>query len=258
MLTVISPAKTLDYETPTKIDLHTIPDFLDQSGLLIEELRQLAPQDLSELMGISDKLGALNYDRYQAWRPRFTPANAKPAALAFKGDVYAGLEAETFKVNDFKFAQKHLRILSGLYGLLRPLDLMQPYRLEMGTQLANSRGGNLYAFWGDIIADALNRQLKSVKGNTLINLASNEYFKAVNTQHLDAEVVAPVFKDKKGDTYKVISFFAKKARGMMSAYIVKNRITDPKQLKKFKQGGYRYNAGLSSKTQWVFTRDSSD
>ena len=257
MLTVISPAKTLDYETPATIDLHTTPDFLDQSGLLIEQLRQLSPQEVAALMGISDKLGVLNYDRYQAWQLPFTQANAKPAALAFKGDVYTGLQAETFKVNDFKFAQKHLRILSGLYGLLRPLDLMQPYRLEMGTKLANSRGGDLYAFWGGRIAAGLNRQLKSIKADTLVNLASNEYFKAIDRQQLDAEVVTPVFKDKKGDTYKVISFYAKKARGMMSAYIINNRIQDPKQIKKFRQDGYRYNAGLSSTAQWVFTREQS-
>ena len=258
MLTVISPAKTLDYETPVKIKLHTTPDYLDQSGLLIDELRRLAPQDVSALMGISDKLGTLNYDRFQAWQVPFTPDNAKPAALAFKGDVYSGLQAESLNLNDFKFAQKHLRILSGLYGLLRPLDLMQPYRLEMGTKFANSRGKDLYAFWGNKVSDALNRQLQSIKADTLINLASNEYFKVVKPKQLHCEVITPVFKDRKGDTYKVISFFAKKARGMMSAHIIKNRITEPKQIKKFKGDGYRYNAALSDRGQWVFTRDNSD
>lgn len=254
MLLVISPAKNLDYETPAKTKQKSEPDFLDDAQALIEELRDLAPQDISKLMSISDKLGVLNYDRYQQWSTPFTEDNAKQAMLAFNGDVYTGLDAENFKADDFKFAQKHLRILSGLYGLLRPLDLMQAYRLEMGTKFENQRGKNLYEFWGDIITDALNKQLKTLKSDVLVNLASNEYFKSVKPKNLNAEVITPVFKDWKGDKYKIISFYAKKARGLMCQYAVKNRITDAEKLKGFDLEGYAYNEGMSSAKEWVFTR----
>lgn len=254
MLLVISPAKNLDYETPAKTKQKSEPDFLDDAQALIEELRDLAPQDISKLMSISDKLGVLNYDRYQQWSTPFTEDNAKQAMLAFNGDVYTGLDAENFKADDFKFAQKHLRILSGLYGLLRPLDLMQAYRLEMGTKFENQRGKNLYEFWGDIITDALNKQLKTLKSDVLVNLASNEYFKSVKPKNLNAEIITPVFKDWKGDKYKIISFYAKKARGLMCQYAVKNRITDAEKLKGFDLEGYAYNEGMSSAKEWVFTR----
>ncbi|MCW8195626.1 peroxide stress protein YaaA [Proteobacteria bacterium 005FR1] len=254
MLIVISPAKNLDYETPPVTDEHTTPEFIDDSKKLIAELRKLAPQDVSKLMGISDKLGTLNYDRYQAWKPTFNFKNAKQAVLAFNGDVYTGLQAENFKTNDFKFAQKHLRILSGLYGVLRPLDLMQPYRLEMGTKFGVGKAKNLYEFWGDKITDKLNEDLHAVKSNLLVNLASNEYFKAVQPKRLDAEVVTPAFKDWKNGEYKMISFFAKKARGLMSAYIIKNRITKASDLEGFDSEGYEYNASLSKPNAPVFTR----
>jgi cytoplasmic iron level regulating protein YaaA (DUF328/UPF0246 family) len=254
MLIVISPAKNLDYETPPVTDQYTTPEFLSETKQLIKELRELAPQDISKLMGISDKLGTLNYDRYQAWKPTFTPKNSKQAILAFNGDVYTGLQAETFEANDFKFAQKHLRILSGLYGVLRPLDLMQPYRLEMGTRFGAGKAKNLYEFWNGKITEKLNEDLQAVKSNLLVNLASNEYFKAVQPKRLDAEIVTPAFKDWKNGEYKMISFFAKKARGMMSAYIIKNRITQAADLEGFDSEGYAYNPALSKPNAPVFTR----
>ena len=254
MLLVISPAKNLDYETPVHTRQSSMPEFLQSSQLLIDELKHLAPQDISKLMGISDKLGVLNYDRFQQWSTPFTSENAKQAVLAFNGDVYTGLNASSFKADDFKFAQQHLRILSGLYGLLRPLDLMQPYRLEMGTKFANSQGKDLYGFWGEKITDALNQQLHKIKSDLLVNLASNEYFKSVQPKQLNAQVITPVFKDWKGDKYKIISFYAKKARGLMGAYIIKNRITAVEALKGFDREGYSFNEAMSSASELVFTR----
>lgn len=254
MLIVISPAKNLDYETPPVTRKHTKPALLDEAELLAGQLKQLAPQDISRLMSISDKLGVLNYDRYQAWKPPFTTRNARQAVLAFNGDVYAGLNAREFSEENFAFAQEHLRILSGLYGVLRPLDLIQPYRLEMGTRLANERGGDLYAFWDNKITGLLNKQLKKLKTNTLINLASGEYFKSVNPKLLEAQIITPVFKDWKNGQYKIISFYAKKARGLMSAYIIKNGITEWKQLTGFNSGGYQYNKTMSKGNELVFTR----
>ena len=260
MLIVISPAKTLDYDSPVKVRDHTLPDFLDDAQALIGELRALGSPEISTLMGISDKLGALNAGRYQDWTRPFTEANARQAILAFKGDVYTGLAAETLGVRDLKWAQGHLRILSGLYGLLRPLDLMQPYRLEMGTAFANRRGRNLYEFWGERITDALNQTLAGQRRGknahpVLINLASQEYFKAVIPQKLDAGIITPVFKDWKNGQYKIISFHAKKARGMMAGHIIRQRLTDPEALKGFDDGGYRYNAAMSSAREWVFVRE---
>jgi len=257
MLVLLSPAKTLDFETPPVSDLATRPDFLRQSKELIDVLKKLAPHDLSSLMGISDKLGQLNYDRYHQWKTPFTPKNAKQAALAFKGDVYTGLDAESLKPKDFEFAQEHLRILSGLYGLLRPMDLIQPYRLEMGTKLANPKGDNLYRFWGERLTRALNEQLAEQANPVVVNLASNEYFKSVQPKDLRAPVITPVFKDWKNGQYKVISFYAKKARGMMAAYIIRKRLKQAEKLKQFTDGGYAYNAELSKGNQWVFTRDEA-
>jgi cytoplasmic iron level regulating protein YaaA (DUF328/UPF0246 family) len=205
-------------------------------------------------MSISEKLGQLNAQRFLEWHTPFSPANAKQAVLAFKGDVYTGMAAENYSAQDFEFAQQHLRILSGLYGLLRPLDLIQPYRLEMGTGFANKRGKNLYRFWDDILTDHLNRELEAQRERVLVNLASTEYWGAVNTKKLHAEVITPVFKDQKNGQYKIISFFAKKARGMMSAYIVKNQLTEAEQLKGFDLAGYTYNEVMSSPKEWVFTR----
>jgi cytoplasmic iron level regulating protein YaaA (DUF328/UPF0246 family) len=257
MLIVISPAKKLDLDSPARAPTATQPVFLDDAKILVDELRYLDPAGISALMGISEKLGELNFERYLEWQPPFTKSNAKPALLAFKGDVYTGMDAESFSADDFKFAQQHLRILSGLYGVLRPLDLMKAYRLEMGTKFSNPRGNNLYQFWGDTISITLNKQLKSLKTGTLVNLASNEYFKAVNKSILNADIISPAFKDLKGGKYKIISFYAKKARGMMTSWIIRNAITDVKQLKKFKQDGYRYNAGLSTTKNPVFTRDAA-
>lgn len=254
MLAVLSPAKTLDFDSPPTTDLATQPDFLDQSRQLIGVARDLAPHHLSSLMGISDKLGQLNFDRFAQWHTPFDLSNAKQALLAFKGDVYTGLEAERLTQEDLRFAQGHLRILSGLYGLLRPMDLIQAYRLEMGTRLVNPRGKDLYQFWGERLTRALNAQLADMAQPVLVNLASNEYYKAVRPELLEAPVVTPIFKDRKNGQYKVISFYAKKARGMMAAYMVRNRLSRADGLKDFQGGGYAYREDLSTESQWVFTR----
>lgn len=254
MLLVISPAKNLDYESTIAKTKTSQPLLLNQAEVLVDDLRKKAPHQLSKLMGISDKLGQLNYDRYQSWSRPFNKSNARPAVLAFNGDVYQGLDAPSMDAEDLAFAQDHLRILSGLYGCLRPLDLMQPYRLEMGTALKNERGKDLYQFWGDIITEQLNKQLKKLKTDTLVNLASNEYFKSVNKGMLKAEIIEPVFKDWKNGQYKIISFFAKKARGLMSAYIIKNRLTQVQDIVGFDYDGYAYSESLSDGTSWVFTR----
>lgn len=256
MLVVISPAKTLDYDTPPITSTHSQPVFLDDAEALIGELRALSPPQVSELMGISAKLGDLNFGRFLDWQRPFNRKNAKQALLAFKGDVYTGLDAETLDEDGLGWAQGHLRILSGLYGLLRPLDLMQPYRLEMGTRFANARGKNLYEFWDGKITDALNKLLKKDSTPVLVNLASNEYFSAVQRERVAADIVTPVFKDWKGGKYKVISFYAKKARGQMTRYIIDNRITDPEAIKAFDVDGYQYNPAMSSAREWVFVRDS--
>lgn len=255
MIVVISPAKTLDFETPPLTTHHSQPDFLKQSNQLIKELRRLNPAKVSELMKISDNLGTLNYGRFQDWQLPFSPENAKQAVLAFKGDVYTGLDADNLSEEDLNFAQQHLRILSGLYGLLRPLDLIQPYRLEMGTPFENKKGKNLYEFWDNTITKAMNTALAGEGSAILINLASNEYFKSIKTKSLKARIITPVFKDLKGDQYKIISFFAKKARGMMTRYIVENRLQDPVDLQKFDVDGYRFAASMSSDDEWVFIRD---
>jgi len=255
MLLVISPAKTLDFESPLATRTHTQPRLLEDSQRLIDQLRLLSPAQVSSLMGISDKLGLLNYERFQDWQQPFAPDNARQAILAFKGDVYTGMAAENFSRKDFSFAQKHLRILSGLYGLLRPLDLIQAYRLEMGTPFNNAEGKNLYQFWGERITQLLNEDLAAQKSKVLINLASNEYFQSVNARQLQAEVITPVFKDGKNGRYKVISFFAKKARGMMSAYIIQQQLKNPEAIKGFDLGGYAYSAEQSSAQEWVFLRE---
>jgi len=257
MLMVISPAKTLDFETPPVTKISSEPEFIPQSKRLIKQLKAMSPDEISGLMGISAKLGNLNHDRYMNWRPPFTEKNAKQAVLAFKGDVYTGLDAESLSAKEFKFAQKHLRILSGLYGVLRPLDLIQAYRLEMGTKLENKKGANLYDFWGEQLTDNINAQLKKTKSKVLLNLASNEYFKSLDRGAINAEIITPVFKDLKNDKYKIISFYAKKARGLMSAYVIQNAITDVEQIKKFKVEGYKYNKSMSTAQEWVFTRDKA-
>jgi len=255
MLTVISPAKTLDYDTPPVTQRHTLPQYLDDSQTLITQLRELSPAQIAELMHLSDKLAGLNAARFGSWTPDFTPANAKQALLAFKGDVYTGLDAETLGEDDFSYAQQHLRMLSGLYGLLRPLDLMQPYRLEMGTKLANARGKDLYAFWGTRISEWLNQALAEQGDDLLLNLASNEYFSAVKKNALNARVINVDFKDLKNGQYKIISFYAKKARGLMSRFVIQERINDPEQLKRFDVQGYCYSAEQSKPDHLVFLRD---
>lgn len=256
MLAVISPAKTLDFESPCPAHTATQPQFLEDASILIEVLRKKSRPQLRDLMGISEKLADLNYTRYREWSTPFTDDNARAALLAFKGDVYTGFELEDYSKSDFQFAQKHLRILSGLYGSLRPLDLIQPYRLEMGTQLKTPRGKNLYEFWGDTITKELKEALKKSASGTLINLASNEYFSSVDVSSLPGKIITPQFKDLKNGTYKFISFYGKKARGMMCEFMIRNRVTEPAGLKKFKMEGYRYNAKLSSGDNWVFTRDT--
>ena len=257
MLIVISPAKTLDFETPSGVPTFTMPEFLDDSAELIDELRGFEPYRLSDLMGISPKLADLNSNRYHNWSLPFTADNAKQSVLAFKGDVYSGLDADSLNADDLQFAQAHLRILSGLYGVLKPLDLMQPYRLEMGTKLKNRRGKDLYDFWDDRISQALNRELAEQDNPVLINLASNEYFKSVLPRKLNARIVTPVFKEERGGQFKLISFFAKKARGLMSRYIIRNRLSDPQDLKGFDLEGYRFNASLSTQDKPTFTRRSA-
>ncbi|WP_413740059.1 peroxide stress protein YaaA [Sodalis sp. RH14] len=254
MLIVISPAKTLDYTSPLATRRYTQPELLARAEKLMRVCRKLTPAQLSGLMGISDKLAQLNAGRFQSWRADFSPDNARQAILAFKGDVYAGLAAESFSEADFDFAQTHLRMLSGLYGILRPLDLMQPYRLEMGIRLANPAGPDLYHFWGKTLTQKLNEALTAQGDNVLINLASGEYFKAVIKDQLAARVIKPVFLDEKNGKYKVISFHAKKARGMMSRFIITRRLTQPEQLAAFNDGGYAYAPEESSGSEMVFKR----
>lgn len=254
MLIVVSPAKTLDYTTPPKIKKFTLPDYLDDSSELIHRMRDFSSLDISELMKVSTKIADLNFDRFEVWNKKFTEKNAKQAVLAFKGDVYTGLDAESFTTQDFNFAQKHFRMLSGLYGLLRPLDLMQPYRLEMGTRLSNDRGKNLYEFWGDEVTEGLNAQLKKIKSKYLINLASNEYFKVVKPKVLQGEIITPAFKELKNGEYKMIGVYAKKARGLLSRYIIQNQLSDIEDIKSFDVDGYKFNKKVSKGNDWVFTR----
>ena len=255
MLMVISPAKTLDYETPPATTRYTQPEHLDHAQDLIAQLRDFSPAQIAELMHLSDKLAGLNAARFGSWTPTFTPHNAKQALLAFKGDVYTGLNAEDFDEDDFDFAQQHLRMLSGLYGVLRPLDLMQPYRLEMGTKLANPRGKDLYAFWGERISGWLNDALAAQGDQVLLNLASTEYFAAVKRKALQARIIDTEFRDLKNGQYKIISFYAKKARGLMARYVIKERLNSPAGLTDFAYQGYRYSPQHSQADKLVFLRD---
>ena len=254
MLTVLSPAKTLDYETALPVNKTSQPLFKSQSAELIEILREYTPKKLAGLMSISDKLANLNVDRFEAWQPKPTKQNARQAVFAFNGDVYAGLDAYTFSASDCQFAQDHLGILSGLYGVLRPLDLMQAYRLEMGTKLSTDKGDNLYDFWDTQVTDALNKQLKKNGDEVLVNLASNEYSKVIKLDRLKARVISPVFKDEKNGKFKIITFYAKKTRGIMSGWLIRNRITDPKKLTSFSEAGYRYCKKDSTYDKPVFLR----
>jgi cytoplasmic iron level regulating protein YaaA (DUF328/UPF0246 family) len=250
MLLVISPAKTLDYSHP-EYSSHTQPDFTSEVKDLVGVLRKKSAKQISKLMHLSDALATLNAERYQTFTETFGPDNSKQALLAFKGEVYAKMEADDFSAEDLEFAQLHLRILSGLYGLLKPLDLIQPYRLEMGTPLKTKKGANLYQYWGTKISKALNA---AGEGQTLVNLASQEYFKAVDHKALKLPVITIHFKEHKDNSYQVVGFFAKQARGLMARYAIQNRITDPEQLKVFREDGYEFSAPLSTAQDWVFIR----
>ena len=254
MLAILSPAKTLDYETPLKTKLNSQPIYGRESNQLIKTLRTFEPFEVASLMKISDKLADLNHKRYVEWRNKPAESKTRPAALAFKGDVYQGLEAESFNDNDLKFAQRHLRILSGLYGLLRPLDVIQPYRLEMGTKLKTSKGQNLYDYWGTKLTTGLNGALKESKEGTLVNLASNEYFGAVQPKLLEGSLLNIGFKEKRNGQLKFVSFSAKKARGLMAKFIIKERLKNPDDLKNFDLEDYKFNKKLSSELDWTFSR----
>jgi len=253
MIIVISPAKKLDESTASPLQEYSQPELLTHSAELIDALRDMDSFQLADLMNLSMKLADLNMQRFQQWHMPFTPDNAKQAIYMFRGDTYRGLDADSLDAGDLAFAQQHLRILSGLYGVLRPLDLIQPYRLEMGTRLANPRGRNLYEFWGDLITETLNHANREAPP-VLLNLASAEYFKAVKPQAFNGSIVTPVFKEVRGNTYKIIGLFAKRARGMMSRFIIRHRIRDIEQIKNFCEGGYRYQEDMSSPNEWVFTR----
>ncbi|OEF22604.1 peroxide stress protein YaaA [Vibrio rumoiensis] len=258
MLILVSPAKTLDYESPLPTQKHTLPVLTDHSAQLIDVCRKLSPEDISRLMKVSDKIAGLNVARFAQWNPTFDFDNARQAIFAFKGDVYTGLDAESLSERDLDYAQSHLRMLSGLYGLLKPMDLMQPYRLEMGTKLANERGTNLYQFWGDIITDEVNQALQAQGDDLLINLASNEYFKAVKPKKVKGTIITPAFKDCKNGTYKVISFYAKKARGLMARYIIENNIKTLDELKSFDVAGYYFVPAESTASELVFKREEQN
>jgi len=254
MLIVLSPAKSLDYKTPVKVKTTTLPDFVSESAKLIADLKKLAPQEIANLMGLSDQLAALNVGRYRDWSKKFTDENSKPAIYAFDGDVYDGFDVKSLDAKSVDFAQDHIRILSGLYGALRPLDLMQAYRLEMGTSFKNARGKDLYAFWGERVTDSLKKVLGKQKKPVLLNLASEEYFKVLQANNLDCPVISPVFQDAKDGKYKIISFYAKRARGLMARYVVENRIEDPADLKGFNLDGYKYVASESKPEKPLFRR----
>ncbi|MCE7054961.1 peroxide stress protein YaaA [Algoriphagus sp. AGSA1] len=250
MLILISPAKTLDYSAPTFKE-YTLPDFQNDTRSLVRIMKKKSAKEIGKLMHISDNLAELNEERFKTFQKDFTEENSKQAILAFKGDVYTKIDVDEYTAEDFAFAQQHLRILSGLYGLLKPLDLIQPYRLEMGIKLENTKGKNLYEFWDKKIAKAIN---ESAKGTPIINLASREYFKAVDQKTLKSPLINIEFKEYKDDGYKIIGFFAKQARGMMSNYAIKNRIKEPERLKTFCGGGYEFSEQLSSENNWIFVR----
>ncbi|WP_300317910.1 peroxide stress protein YaaA [Accumulibacter sp.] len=254
MIILLSPAKSFDFQTPPTLDEHSQAPLLEQSQVLVERLRALSPSEVASLMKISDKLAALNVTRYAAWAQPFTPENARQSVLAFAGDVYAGLDAATLSSADLQFAQQHLRILSGLYGVLRPLDLMQAYRLEMATRLSNPCGKDLYAFWGERITDALNAAAVEAAAPVLLNLASEEYFKAVRPKKLSVPVIQPVFQDWGSGKFRVVSFFAKRARGLMARFAIINRLTEPAGLKDFAIAGYSYADDASTDSVWIFRR----
>lgn len=255
MLILVSPAKTLDFEQPPLTREHSLPDFLSSSQQLINVCRQLTPADIASLMKVSDNIAGLNAARFGDWQPDFSLDNAKQAIFAFRGDVYTGLDADSLGKPALERAQQQLRILSGLYGLLRPLDLIMPYRLEMGTKLANSKGKNLYEFWGNSLTEAVNECLEAQNDKLIVNLASNEYFKAIKPKQLDGQLVSPVFKDFKNGQYKVISFFAKRARGMMARYLLEQKVDSLEAIKSFNLAGYYYSEADSTPAEPTFLRE---
>lgn len=254
MIIVISPAKSLYDHCPIHIEKHTEIDFLPEAEKIVSVMKKKKPDQLAKLMSISPKLAELNFQRFQAWSPAFTPENSWQSVLMFNGDVYQGLKAETFTESEFEIAQQKLQILSGVYGLLKPLDLIQPYRLEMGTNVSVARKKNLYDFWKTKITAKLNDELSVNNQKILINLASNEYFSAIDTKKLKARIITPSFKENKNGKYQMVSFFAKRARGLMSRFIIQNNISDPEELKAFDWEGYYFNNQLSGENDWVFTR----
>lgn len=254
MITIISPAKTLDFKSKVQTNKFSQPDLIEDSKILMKELQKLNPKDISKLMKVNNEIASLNFERNISWKLPFTPDNAKQALLAFKGQVFVGLDAISLSEEDLLFAQDHLRILSGLYGILRPLDLIQAYRLEMGIPLKNPKGKNLYEFWGLKISEIINNELSKHKNKAIINLASNEYYKSVKPKNIKAEIITPVFKEQKGTDFKTVTIYAKTARGYMSRFIIQNRIENPNDLKAFDTGGYLFNKDLSTEKEWVFTR----
>jgi len=254
MIITLSPSKGQDFDTPAPTDKYSIPEMLDDSRQLVHEAKKLDVKDIRELMDVSENIAILNVERFHTWQTPFTPENAKPAIFAFKGDVYSGIQIEAYTEEDLEYAQEHLRILSGLYGVLKPLDLIQPYRLEMKTKLNNPRGQNLYQFWGDRITEMLNRDLEKQIEKVLVNLASNEYFKAVKPKKLNGKLLNITFKEIKNGEARVVAIFAKRARGMMADFIIRNRIEHAEEIKEFGAGGYSYSPQESTEDNWVFTR----
>ena len=254
MLAILSPAKTLDYQTPLTTNKSTQPDFNTESKELIATLRKFVPAEIGSLMKISDNLAELNHRRYAEWQSQASEDNARPALFAFKGDVYLGLDAQTLGARDINFAQKHLRVLSGLHGLLRPLDLIQPYRLEMGTRLATRHGSNLYQFWGNKVTDNINNALAQQTSKVLLNLASNEYYQVIQAERIEGRILNINFKELRDGKYRFVSFAAKRARGLMARYMIDNRITRPSQLRQFDVDRYAFNEALSRDDEWIFTR----
>ena len=254
MIAILSPAKTLDFDNKYYFEDYTISEFVDDSKLLINKLKNISSKDLSKLMNLSVKLSDLNYERYITWNENFSLSNSVQAIFCFKGGVYVGLDVGNFSKNDLLYSQDYLRILSGLHGVLKPFDLIQPYRLEMGTKLTTSRGNNLYEFWGDKITYSLNKSLKKNDSDYLLNLASNEYFSSINVNKIDAKIIDVKFLDKKGGKYKIISFFAKKARGSMASFVIKNKVKKIDDLKKFTNLGYEFDQSQSNNNTLVFIR----
>ncbi len=254
MITILSPAKTLDFDTEVSISDESAPLFQKEANELVKLLRDYEVDDLSKLMKVSYEIAQLNRERFANWNINGKNENSKQALLAFKGEVYRGLEAHSLNYDDLQYAQNHVRVLSGLYGVLRPLDRIQPYRLEMGTKLNNVHGNNLYEFWGNKITKQLNTDLQNQKEKVLVNLSSNEYFKSLNKKEFEGSIITPVFKEKKGNAYKVIAVYAKKARGMMTRFILENRIESPEELKAFDEGGYVFDSAMSTKKEWIFIR----